>query len=325
MKNYKTILLIVCINICASMFIVYISPRFDIITLLYFTVLNMILFFALSFNEQRKEGVIEEKINAIFLLLHSLDADSNNYEVMDDKFGRLRDEIIKVIVENKRMADKATNNGQILREYTEDIAHQIKTPLTGALLILDLMEEDRENNKEYVFHIRDKINRLHHLVDILLKLASLDSGAIEMKKEAVHIKELIDGIVSDLETYFIKDNWKIGIHGDEFTLICDKRWTYEAIFNIVKNGIEASLNKGVEIYFKETNLFKSIIVEDFGKGMDKETLKKAYRRFYKENSNAKGYGIGLPMAKTIMEKQGGELLYTKGKISNTFELRFYKG
>lgn len=306
------------------MFVVYISPRFDIITLLYFAIMNIILFFALMFSEQKKENMIEEKISSIFLLLHSLDADSNNYEVIDDKFGKLRDEIVKVIVENKRIADRATNNGQILREYTEDIAHQIKTPLTGALLILDLMEEDRENNKEYIFHIRDNINRLHQLADILLKLASLDSNVIEMKKEPVHIKELVNGIVLELEVYFIKNNLKIPIHGDDFTLVCDKRWTYEAIFNIVKNGIEASINKGVEIYFKETNLFKSIIVEDFSKGMDNDTLKKAYRRFYKENSSAKGYGIGLPMAKTIIEKQGGELLYTKGKMSNTFELRFYK-
>ncbi|XVG96625.1 sensor histidine kinase [Eubacteriales bacterium KG125] len=78
------------------------------------------------------------------------------------------------------------------------------------------------------------------------------------------------------------------------------------------------------MYLKETNIYQSIIIEDFGKGMSNEILKKVYRRFYKENKDSKGYGIGLPMAKTIIEKQNGELIYTRGRTSNSFELRFYR-
>jgi signal transduction histidine kinase len=250
--------------------------------------------------------------------------DSENYEVTDDEFGKLRDEIYKIIVESKVVAVRAKENQEILREYTEDIAHQIKTPLTGALLMLDLVEDDLESSAEYIAHIRNSINRLHRLVDALLKMASLDSGSIVIKKDVVSAKSLLKDLKSDMKIYFTDKDISIPIYGDDFTLSCDENWTYEAVFNIVKNGIEASADKGVEIYLKKTNLFQSIIVKDFGQGLDNEILKKAFKRFYKKNPDSEGYGIGLPMAKSIMEKQGGELLYQKGKDSNSFELRFYR-
>lgn len=324
MKEYKSLVGIVFINMCMSLAVICISPRFDLITLMAFVITNAILFFLLLMIEKNKEKNIRRKINDVFVLLQTSYKDVSNYEVVDDEFGKLRDEIIKVIVENKNIADKAEQNGQILREYTEDIAHQIKTPLTGILLMLDLMEEDKENREEYIKRLRSDIGRLHQLVDILLKLAALDSGTVQMKKEKVHIKDLVENIIADMEIYFSNGNFKIPVHGDDFILTCDKRWTYEAIFNIVKNGIEASNNRMIEIYLRESNVFKSVIVEDFSRGLNSEMLKKAYKRFHKENPDTKGYGIGLPMAKSVVEKQNGELLYEKGQSSNTFELRFYK-
>ena len=213
---------------------------------------------------------------------------------------------------------------ELKREYTEDIAHQLKTPLTGILLMLDLIKEDEGNKIEYINRIRASSNRLHQLVDILLKLAALDSETIKMKKESISVKKLIDEVVTEMEIIFANQDFTIPVVGKDYKLICDRKWTYEAIYNIVKNGIEASEDKGIKIYLQETNIYQSIVIEDFSKGISKDNLKKIYRRFYKENKDSKGYGIGLPMAKTIIEKQNGELVYTRGKTSNSFELRFYR-
>ena len=186
MKDNRKNFLITLINLVLSLLTVVISPRLDLITLFCFILTNIILFFLLILKEKYKKNEIKAKIDDIFFLLHSLDADIKNYEVVDDEFGGLRDEIIKVIGEKKTIADKATKNEEILKEYTEDIAHQLKTPLTGILLMLDLMEEDEDNKKEYIDRIRNSTNRLHQLIDILLKLAALDSGTIKMKKEIVN-------------------------------------------------------------------------------------------------------------------------------------------
>ena len=324
MNKSKNILLALILNVVMSLFVIYLNPRFDILTLIGFIVINIILFIVISKIEKKKEEALEDKINSVFNLLHSLDINSDNYEIIDDEFGKIRDEIIKIIIENKRIAENAEKNKEILREYTEDIAHQIKTPLTGSLLLLDLLEDENDNfSEEYISRLRDNLLRLHNLSDILLKLAALDSGTIEMTKDSISARELIEDIIQNLKDYFINDNVEIPLYGDDFNLICDKKWTYEAAFNVMKNGIEATEGKHIEIQLKETNLYKSIFVEDFSKGLDREMLDKIFKRFYKLDPNSKGYGIGLPMAKSVMESQNGELLYHKGKKSNAFELRFY--
>lgn len=321
--NKKTLLVLI-LNLLMSLFVVYLNPRFDILTLIGFLLINIILFIVISKIEKKKEKALEDKINNIFNLLHSLDIDSDNYEIIDDEFGKLRDEIIKIILENKRIAENAEKNKEILREYTEDIAHQIKTPLTGSLLLLDLLEdEEDESVKEYISRLRDNLIRLYNLSDILLKLAALDSGTIEMTRDRVSASDLIEDSIRNLKDYFINDPIEIPLYGEDFYIICDKKWTYEALFNVMKNGIEATEGRQIEIHLKETNLYKSIFVEDFSKGLDREMLEKVFKRFYKLNPNSKGYGIGLPMAKSVMERQNGELLYNRGKKSNAFELRFY--
>ena len=324
MKENKGFLCIVFINLFLSLLTVCLSPRLDIITFMCFVIVNVIVFVLLILNDKYRKNRIKKKIEDIFLLLHSLNTDVDNYEVEDDEFGGLRDEIIKVISEKRIVTDKAVKNEQILREYTEDIAHQLKTPLTGILLMLDLIKEDEDNKIEYINRIRASSNRLHQLVDILLKLAALDSETIKMKKESISVKKLIDEVVTEMEIIFANQDFTIPVVGKDYKLICDRKWTYEAIYNIVKNGIEASEDKGIKIYLQETNIYQSIVIEDFSKGISKDNLKKIYRRFYKENKDSKGYGIGLPMAKTIIEKQNGELVYTRGKTSNSFELRFYR-
>lgn len=321
--NKKTLLVLI-LNLLMSLFVIYLNPRFDILTLIGFLLINIILFIAISKIEKKKEEALEDKINNIFNLLHSLDINSENYEIIDDEFGKLRDEIIKIILENKRIAENAEKNKEILREYTEDIAHQIKTPLIGSLLLLDLLEdEEDESVKEYISRLRDNLLRLYNLSDILLKLAAIDSGTIEMTRDRVSARDLIDDSIRNLKDYFINDPIEIPLYGNDFDLICDKKWTYEALFNVMKNGIEATEGKHIEIQLKETNLYKSIFVEDFSKGLDREMLEKVFKRFYKLDPNSKGYGIGLPMAKSVMERQNGELLYHKGKKSNSFEMRFY--
>lgn len=323
-SDRKPIILIVLINFILSLIGVFLSPRLDILTFLIFMGVNALLFFLFSLYEGRKRRMIKEEIDDIFSLLHRLDTDALNLEVKDDEFGRLRDELIKVISENKTLAQKSEERGEILRVYTEDIAHQLKTPLTGVLLLLDLMEEDGEGRGAYLERLRAEIERLYELADLLLELASLDAELTKMKRDEVPASSLVEGVISNLDIIFKDLGEKVVLRGEDFILSCDRRWTYEALFNIVKNGLEASRDRGIVVELRESNLYYSILIEDFSPGLDAESLKKVFRRFCKMNQASKGYGLGLPLAKSVMEKQGGDLLYVRGRSSNTFELRFYK-
>ncbi|MFR4764139.1 MAG: sensor histidine kinase, partial [Anaerococcus obesiensis] len=92
MNRSKNIFLVLILNLLMSLFVVYLNPRFDILTLIGFLLINIILFIVISKIEKKKEKALEDKINNIFSLLHSLYIDSDNYEIIDDEFGKLRDE-----------------------------------------------------------------------------------------------------------------------------------------------------------------------------------------------------------------------------------------
>lgn len=256
--------------------------------------------------------------------LHMVDERVEEVLYGDDIFGRLKDEIIKNLVEKREIASQAEDKRKNLKTYLEDITHQIKTPLTGILLMLDLIEEDPENKAKYIQIMRKDIDRLYSLADILLKMSFLDAGVMDLKKESFSAKNMLLDVEISLESYFSKDKMNIEIVGDDFNLIGDREWTLEAVINLVKNAIEASNGGKVQIELKKTKIFQSILVRDFSEGIPDSKLGKIYQRFYKADSKSKGFGIGLPMVKSIMDRQGGEVLYTRTNDSNYFELRFYR-
>ncbi len=322
MSKNKKIILYIVLNFLISMFIVYLSPRFDVISLLLFFISNLVLALLFLYEEKQSDEEIDRQMNELFEVLNLAYDEMNELDFEDRRFAKFKDEIRKIITEKNEINIQNLKSKENLKTYMEDIAHQIKTPLTGILLILDLMEED-ENKGEYTKIIRNDVNRLYKLTDILLKMSSIDSGVILMKREMFSVKDLISEISLDLESYFIDENLDIKVLGDNFDLKLDRNWTLEAVFNIMKNGLEASIEKGIQIELISNNIYKSIIVRDFGKGIDKDLLPKMYKRFYKADPNSKGFGIGLSMSKAIIQKQNGELLYKKEKSSNYFEIRFY--
>ena len=228
MKNYKKYLFLIAFNIILSMLIVYISPRFDMVTLFYFIFLNIFIFAFLFLFERNKNMKINDQIDEIINLIHSLNPDKEVYKKNDGEFGKLKDEITKIILENKNIIENSKEKQKVLRDYSEDLAHQIKTPLTGILLMLDLIEE---NIGEYILLIRNNINRLENLTDILLKLASLDSDITKFNLAYVNVLELLKSVKEDLDSYFGLKNYEVKIFGDDFILNCDKKWTHEAILN----------------------------------------------------------------------------------------------
>ena len=315
-------LLILSLNLILSMVVVAFFPRFDWLTVALFFMINAGLYFAIDRFEGKASMEMGEKIDGMIDLLHKADPQSRVDEAAEDDFSKLRDEIVKITSENRRIAQEAERRRVQLTEYTEDIAHQIKTPITGTLLMLDLIDD--ASDKEALERMGRSMERLLGLSDALLKLAAVDSDVVAMKKEAVDGMELATTVAEGLESAFGREKIPCTIYGESVVLYCDKKWTYEALFNLAKNGMEASKERGIAMTFIKTNVYKSIVVEDFGEGMDRDTLEQAFRRFYKKDPNTPGFGIGLPMARAIMKRQGGDLLYTKGKESNRFELRFYE-
>lgn len=304
--------------------IFYLSPRLDIVSI--FATLGLALIIGLFFYlyMKREENRTSAAIEELTELLQSIECGKERIVMEDDRFGVLRDEIYKSLVAKRQKQEEAVLARQQLKRNMEDVTHQIKTPLTGVLLLLEFMETDQENSHEYLKRIQREVKKLNELSDLLLKLSSLDAGAVNFQKEPFSIQGLLLDVELDLDYMLEKKGIAVTISGDDFTLLGDRIWLMQALINLTKNAIEAVNKQGkIEYVLTHNAIYRSVTVKDNGPGLTKEQMRKIFERFYKANPQTQGFGIGLAMVKSIVEQHGGEVLVDSNKDGSAFELRFY--
>ena len=237
-----------------------------------------------------------------------------------DDFSILEDKIYKLFIEIVEAKETTTKNSEKQIEYLEDIAHQIKTPITSMLFSIENLEMDYPNN-EGVEILKRQTIRLNSLSDILLKLSSLDANKNLMKKEQVNLGELVD---YSLDSLNLKKFTNVEIEESlKRNSICgDFYWLAEALINIMKNADNRSSCDQITISSYKNPLYTSLIIEDNGGGIEKENIKKIFKRFYK-TPDSNGFGIGLAMAKSIIEKNNGEISVSNNEAGARFEIKFY--
>ena len=143
----------------------------------------------------------------------------------------------------------------------------------------------------------------------MLKITRLDTGNIVFEKKSCYVAELIAHSVNELTTRAKNENKEILVDGDrEQLLVCDMEWTSEAIGNIVKNALDHTRSGGtVHITWEHTPAMLRIFISDNGNGIVPEDIHHIFKRFYrsKHSLDTQGIGLGLPLAKSIVEGQGG--------------------
>lgn len=235
-----------------------------------------------------------------------------------------------------QMANRLENSLDILKKEKvflkntiSDISHQLKTPLSSLIILNDILIEDEnidiETKLEFLNRMKSQLNRMEWLIINLLKVARIEAGAIEFKREYILFREIVDISLKALKTQL--KNQEINIDGDlDAKFYGDKNWTSEAIINIIKNATEHGKGK-IRIILEDTPLFSSIIIKDNGEGIDEEHIQHIFERFYKVGSEVKpeSIGIGLNLAKLIIESQGGAISVKSKKGEGTeFIITFLK-
>lgn len=231
-------------------------------------------------------------------------------DIRDNKEGEfsvLKDDIYNLVNRLGLQISQTEVERDSLAEYMADISHQLKTPITSMLIMVDLLEEaEPEKRTEFIRGIKMSLTKMEWLVSTLLKMSKLDAGAVTFSKKKVKMSEILAETRSSLEILLDIKNQNIQIEND-FEIICDKRWTAEAMTNILKNAIEHSREGSSIVVTSGTNpLYDWIGITDSGEGMSKEQIAALYNRF--ENSTSEnGYGIGVPLALSIMRGQSGDI------------------
>ena len=262
---------------------------------------------------------------------------NGNYELKiedngEDEISRLRNELYKTTILLRESAENSEKEKTNLSNSLADISHQLKTPLTSIRIMLDNIEEnpnmDEKTRNEFIEEISRQIDWISSLVISLLKLAKFDAGAIVMQDTQINVKKLIDNVINNLAIMIDIKNIKIEEKIDEDVILrADYNWQLEALTNIIKNCIEHSKEDSkIKIEVENNSIFVKIKITDEGEGIEKEDLSHIFERFYKsKQASENSIGIGLSLAKTIIEKENGYIKVDSelGK-GTTFEIKYLK-
>lgn len=305
--------------------ILYHNPRFDWVVILWLFLLTAAISFLHILWEKHEEDELRRAVEDLSNLLQSIDEQTEDAPLQNGYFGALRDEIYKSLISQKNIGDQALQAKEQMKRNMEDVTHQIKTPLTGVLLLQELLESDPEHADEYQMRIRQEIEHLYTLSDLLLKLSSLDAGSIDLVMEAFSVQGLILDVEFSLDQILHQKELMIEIIGEDFNLVGDRMWLMEALLNVVKNALEASpYGTKIQIMLSQNSIFQSVTVKDRGPGLTPEQQKRVFERFYKSDPRSPGFGIGLALAKSIVKQHRGELLLHSSPTGSEFEIQFYR-
>lgn len=300
----------------------------DISTLILFILMLSIIFFKYNHSESKKINEITKYIEEINRGNYKLNIEENT----EDELSILKNELYKITIMLKEVAENSQKDKTTLKDSLSDISHQIKTPITSILIMLDNILSDEnmpeDIKKDFIKDIKREIINIKFLVESILKLSKIDSNSIKFIKKEVFIKDIINEAVKNVSMLSELKNIEIIVSGDDsIKTICDLKWQVEAITNILKNCIEHSYeNRKIYINYNQNNMYTELKIEDNGTGIDAKDLPHIFERFYKgKNSSSDSVGIGLALSKSIIESNNGYIqVDSKLNKGTTFIIKYLK-
>lgn len=292
------------------------------------TIIALLILY-ISYNH-KKENDIKDIIKCIE------EINKKNYElqidsISEDELSILKNEIYKTTIMLKEAAENSSKDKLNLKKSLEDISHQLKTPLTSILVMLDNIIEDSNMEEkirnDFIVDIKRNVLNINFLVQSLLKLSKFDANTVHFVKQENDLKTIIEESIKNVSTLCDLRNINIEFNTKENSkIVCDSKWQIEAITNILKNAIDHSKNASkVTINIEDNNVYSMIEIIDTGEGISKKDIAHIFERFYKgENATSDSIGIGLALAKTIIEEDNGNVSVESNKLGTKFVIKYFK-
>ena len=289
----------------------------------------VIVLLFLAYMRKRKRGLDELTGYMEHIVMGHYDLElSDNSE---DELSNLKNQLYKITVYLREQADREKNSRKVLAESVSDISHQLKTPLTSATILLDNLNDhpdmDPATRKKFLAEITRQISSMKWMIVSMLKLSRLDAGVIEFEREVFSVDQMIAESVEYLEVLAELKGLRVEVTGDSGgKLIGDRHWNREAFSNLLKNAIEHSPSgETVTVRVEQNSVYTAIGVTNVGEPISREMEQKIFRRYYSDaRASDENAGIGLPLAKAIVERQNGYLTVDSGDGKNTFTIKYLR-
>lgn len=278
-------------------------------------------------GEQKRIADVTRCLERINNRDYGIDIEDN----VEDELSILKNELYKTAIMLKEHAENSVKDKKNLKVSLEDISHQLKTPLTSINILLDNILDNPEIPNDvmldFIKDIKKEVVKINFLIGNLLKLSRFDVNAVHMANDANNLKDIIEASVKNVAVLCDLKGVRIECNAKNMMLNCDFNWQVEALTNIIKNCVEHSFKGGiVTINTSENKIYTLVEIKDNGCGIAKEDLPHIFDRFYRgKNSDKESVGIGLALAKSIIEKSGGKI-DVKSRLGEytRFEIRYFK-
>lgn len=253
---------------------------------------------------RRAEGIITQFSEGNF--------DNHLPQNEDGSIYQLFAAVEELAVALRAQSEKAQQGKTFLKDTISDISHQLKTPLAALHMYTEIIVQEPEHAEtveRFSAKIMQSLERIEQLVQTLLTVSRIDAGSIVFQKEWLPIAELIKSAAADLSVRAQKEGKKLRMEGDPAQMLfCDRKWTREAVANLIKNALDHTDAGGnITVSWKQSKALVSLSVADDGCGIAPEDIHHIFKRFYrsKQDGDRQGIGLGLPLAKSIVEGQDG--------------------
>ncbi len=276
----------------------------------------------------------EKDIKNIIKCIEQINKKNYNLQIetiSEDELSILKNEIYKTTIMLKESAENSNKDKMNLKKSLEDISHQLKTPLTSILVMLDNIIEDADMDEsirnDFIRDIKRNVININFLVQALLKLSKFDANTVRFIKQENDLQNIVKESIKNVSTLCDLRNINIEMNIKENSkIICDSKWQIEAITNILKNAIDHSKDGSmVTINIENNNVYSVIEIIDSGDGISKKDISHIFERFYKgENATSDSIGIGLALAKNIVEEDNGNISVKSTKTGTTFTIKYFK-
>lgn len=291
-----------------------------------FFIISLILIIMIEYRKVYKKiqeisNVAEKVVEGDFSIYLDEEGEGD-FNILNHQFNQMTNRL-------ENSLDTLKQEKTFLKNMISDISHQLKTPLSSLIILNDILIEDTDIDLETQIDFLEKskrqLDRMEWLIINLLKVARIEAGAIEFKRENILLKDVLDISLKSLNTQL--RGQEVSIEGNlESNFYGDMDWTAEALINIIKNAGEHGNGK-IEIVLENTPLFSSIMIKDNGDGIDKKHIPYIFERFYKVSSEIKpeSIGIGLNLSRVIIESQNGTISVRSKRGEGTeFNITFLK-
>ena len=300
------------------------------IILLFIYLISCLVYLTIIINNDKMK---EKEINEVIKIIEEINNKNYSFKMKDineEDLSLLKNEIYKTTIMLNEISEISKKDKKELEESLEDISHQLKTPLTSILIMIDTLldDEDMDQNtrEDFLRNMKREVMNINFLVKSILKLSRLDTNTVKFISKKESVKEIINEAILNVSLLSDLKNVKIETNLSDSFIICDYKWQIEALTNILKNSIEHSYeNNKVLIESSENNAYVKIIIKDFGTGIAKEDINHIFERFYKgKDSDYDSIGIGLALSKSIIEKQNGKISVESSDDGTTFTIKYFK-